>query len=225
MTPHPFLVKKPSISRFTMGSIVIPVILGLLLCSFSGCRRSVDKSSMVNKIKHIAKLATVEFKLRKIIFAEKKKKFFFFGLGKATYVSWVEPLIKAGVDISKITPNDVSIDEENKLITIQLPPIEIIDYNFNEESIKVDYSLTKDKVLNRFNLNDMEIINRNADKDIRTYLNFLGIREEAEKSTRSFFTSFFNSLGYNADISFKSTSQPLLFFDMDREETEDGGAQ
>jgi hypothetical protein len=202
--------------------LLIPVIIGIILTMFSGCSRKIDKHAMVNKIKDIADLATVEFKLRKIIFAKQKKKFLVFGLGTSTFVAWIEPKVKAGIDTGLINQNDVTIDEANKIINITLPPIKIIGYDYNEENIKVDPNLTKDKVFNRWNLEDLEKIHRNTDKDIRTYLNFLGIKEEAEKNTRTFFNQYFKTLGYTGDIRFKDTGKPLIFFDMEREDPVEG---
>jgi Protein of unknown function (DUF4230) len=203
---------------FSRSIILVPVIIGILLTVFTGCSRKINKKDMINKLHEIAELATVEFKLRKIIFAKQKKKFLTFGLGTATFVAWIEPKIQAGIDVDQINQNDVIIDETNKVIKVILPPIKIIGYDYNEENIMVDHNLTKDKVFNRFDLEDLEKIHRNTDKDIRTYLNFLGIKEEAEKSTQKFFMQYFKNLGYTGDISFKENNKPLIYFDLERED-------
>lgn len=200
-------------------------LVGVLLVGFTGCSRGIDKRVMVNKVQKIAKLGTSEFKLRKILFAKKEKTFTVFSLGTATYMAWVEPKVVAGIDVDKIGPRDIEIDEVNKAVYVQLPPVEIISYDFNEEGIEVDQNLTTGKLFNKISLEDLEKILRDADKDIRAYLNFLDIREETEKSTRKYFAKYFQSLGYKGIVSFKDSGEPLVFFDMSREMLDPKGGE
>jgi hypothetical protein len=200
-----------------LGILPVFCLVGVFLVGFTGCSRGIDKRVMVNKVQKIAKLGTCEFKLRKILFAKKEKKFTVFSLGTATYMAWVEPKVVAGIDVDRIGPRDIDIDDVNKTIYVQLPPVEIISYDFNEEGIEVDQNLTTGKLFNKISLEDLEKILRDADKDIRAYLNFLDIREETKKSTRKYFAKYFESLGYKGIVSFKDNGKPLVFFDMSRE--------
>ncbi len=201
--------------------VVLSVVVG------GGCSRAreLDKRALVNKIQKIAKLATVEFRLRKILFAKKEKKFLVFSLGIATYVAWIEPKIEAGIDIDRIGERDIVIDERLKQVYVTLPPIEIISYDFNEEGINEDHNLTTGRLFNKISLEDREKILRDADKDIRAYLNFLDIEAEAQRSTRKYFGKFFQSLGYKCAVTFKDEGKPLIFFDMSREMEESQGGE
>lgn len=198
-------------------TVAIILVLGICCLVFQSCAgdEELDKSSLVNQFREVAKLATVRIKLRKILWVEKTKKFLFFKLGKATHLSYIEPIIEAGIDLDKLTEENItSIDSKNRVIKIKLPPVEITKYDYNFDEVQEDFNYSKDKPLIRIDLADIEEHHRMADKEIRKFINHLGIRERAEKSTETFIREYLGNISYRAEISFEGKGEPLVYYDL-----------
>jgi hypothetical protein len=191
--------------------IVLITLIFLLTCLL-GCRKDGLKKQILVKIKSASDLATLKFKMRKILYVKKNNKLFLFKLPSSFYVATIEPEIEAGIDLSLIKESDISIDHENNLIKIEMPAVKIIQYDYNEDEIKNHWDYTADNILNRLKLEDYENIHVQADNDIRMYLNHIGIRQEIENSVRRFFGKFFEKTMYSCELNFNK-KDPLIYVD------------
>ena len=89
----------------------------LCTCLVAACRRSTpDEKQEILALKEMSDLATVEYVVTKIIRANDDKTWYKFGDRKI--LMSCQATLKAGIDFSKISENDISI--HGKEITLQL---------------------------------------------------------------------------------------------------------
>lgn len=196
--------------------IVLPVIMIFLLSLFfPQCSRAPKQRTLIlNKIKKVAKLATVKFVIKKVVAGKKQKKLLLFNLKKANFLAYTKAFIEAGIDLNKIEPGDIKVDD--KQVELTLPPVEVINFSYPPEEMKPDMNYTEDKFLNKFDLDDIENFYRMAEAEIRAYVNYLGIKDAAEEKTRIFMEKLLSQMGFEEIyIHFKSSNKPLMIYDPD----------
>jgi hypothetical protein len=189
-------------------------MLFLLNLFFPHCSNAPKKKTLIiDKIKTVAKLSTVEFVIKKIVVGKKKKKIlYFFNAKDARFLAYTKAIIKAGITLNKIEDDDIKIEDSQ--VIIKLPPVEILDFSYPPEEMKPDMKYTGDKLFNRFELSDIESFYRMAEAEIRAYVNHLGIKEAAEEKTRLFLNNLLNQMGFKKiHIHFKPSNKPLMIYD------------
>ena len=182
------------------------LVLLIILAFFSSCK---DKRGMtVTRIQSVAKLATTETTIEKIVIGNKTKKFLvFFTIGEARFVCFSKATVKAGIDLRKLTKNDVKI--EGKQIELRLPPVEVINFSYPFESFRIDSLLLDNGIFCRIGIEDMEELLRRSELDIRAQLPMMGIIEATENKTRQMMESLLRTLGYD-DIYITFRKGPFL---------------
>ena len=162
----------------------------------------------VSKIKDAAKLATTETIIDKIVIGKKEKKLVYvIKLGEARFVCFTQVRVKTGIDLKKISQEDVKIN--GKQISLVLPPVEVITFSYPFESFHIDSTLLKNSLFARIDINDMEELYRKAEIDIRTQLPLMGIKEATQKRTRHLLESLLRSLDYE-EISIAFKDGPMI---------------
>ncbi len=169
----------------------LAVMMVLFLAS---CRD--NRGLVVGKIKKASKLATVEFTVDKIVYGVKRKKLLWVvNLNDAKFVAHSQAVIKAGVNLEKLKPEDITV--EGKSISITFPPIEIINFSYPAESFVMDTLISGNAFLNKISLADQEQFFQDAETDIRNNLKYMGIVETTEKKTRLLMETMLKNLGYD----------------------------
>jgi hypothetical protein len=162
----------------------------------------------VAKIKDAAKLATTETVIEKIVIGNKKKMVLkFFTLDQARIVCYSEARIKAGIDLKKLSKEDVKIS--GKQIDIMLPAVEVINFSYPFSRFRIDSTLLDNGLFARISISDMEEFYRMAELEIRAQLPYMGITESTESKTRQMMESLLRSLGY-AEIYIHFRKGPLI---------------
>lgn len=183
-------------------SFFIVAFIALLLL---GCKQ--DKRAMViNKVQSISKLATVETIIDKTVVGHKTKSVFgLIKLNQADFIAYTEATIKTGINLNKLEEKDVIIN--GKEITLHLPPVEVVDFQYPFQKFVVDSVLLNDAWINRFDIIDFEQFYREAELDIRNNLQYTGIIDVTQDKTRLLVSSILKNLGYEAIfIDFDSTT-------------------
>ena len=175
----------------------------------------------VSKIRSVLKLSTTETVIDKVVVGEKTKKFLgIVKLGDADFVATSEATVKTGVDLSKLQPKDIRID--GKRIEVDLPPIEVLDFQYPFQKFKIDENLTNNEVFAKIDVFDQEYFYRQAELDIRKNLKYTGIVEQTQINTRKILEGLLLNLGYNeVYISFDETKdliQQVVVDDTPKEE-------
>ncbi len=167
-----------------------------------------DKRSFtVARIKDAAKLATTETVIEKVVIGNKTRKVLkIFTLGEARFVCFSEARIKSGIDLKKLTKDDVKIN--GKQIELQLPPVEVINFSYPFEKFRIDSTLLDNGFWVSINVTDMEEFFRMAELDIRAQLPYMGLVETTENKTRQMMEVLLRSIGYeDIYITFHKSTQ------------------
>jgi len=169
------------------------LLAGVLLMS---CERD-KRSFVISKIQSVSKLATTETIIDKTVVGTKSKRVLgLVNLRDAYFVAYTEATVKTGIDLSKLKASDVSI--EGKEITLKLPAVEVLDFQYPFKKFVVDTSIVDDALFNRFDIIDYEKFYRQAELDIREQLQYTGIVDVTQNKTRIMMNGLLKNLGYEA---------------------------
>ena len=172
--------------------IPLLVILPLLL---SGCEK---KEDVRYKIKR-AQLSSVQYTVKKLIRNTDKS---WQVLGDKKILFSCKATVKVGVDMGKLSDDDIAIKGDN--IKLTLPEPEVMAFNMQPDDIKVAYTHVTGWRSNYSN-KERERILQFGEQEIRqdTVLTGTMVRE-AEQNAREFFELMLMQNGFkNIDINFK----------------------
>lgn len=160
---------------------------------------------VVSKVRQAAKLATTETMIDKIVFGTSDRRLLgIIRVNQARFAAHTTATIKTGVDLTKLSPEDVKI--EGKRIVIELPHVEVINFSYPFQNFRIDRSISDDKFLNDIDIYDQENFYRLAELDIRNNLKYTGMQRATEQKTRLLLEGLLKNLGYEEIyISFKKT--------------------
>ena len=139
---------------------------------------TIDKTVIVQKVKSLNKLETVEELIQRDIIVELDLgKLDFFGVtsfeSKRSQKVAVTGSIIAGVDLGKIDPNKVKFDESKGSLEIELPTPEILNISINEDKTTV----LRDDLTNLYRLQTLDSTKR---KDLNEQLQKQVIKQSRE---------------------------------------------
>jgi len=155
-----------------------------------------DRGLVVGKIKKASKLSTTEFTIDKVVFGVKSKRLMWVvKLNEAKFVAHSQAIVKAGVNLEKLKPDDVKI--EGKSISLTLPHVEIINFSYPAELFEMDTLISGKAFLNSISLADQEQFFQDAETDIRNSLQYMDIVKSTEKKTRLLLETMLETIGYN----------------------------
>lgn len=166
------------------------------------------RALVVGKIQKAAKLSTTEFKVDKLVWGVKDKRILWvIKLNQAQFLAQSQAIIKAGVDLKKITEEDIKIDGDK--INITLPHVEVLNFSYPAEKFKKVDILTTNAFSTKINLADQEKFFQEAELDIRNSLEFMGIVETTQEKTRVMIEAMLSNLGYK-EIYIQFKDGPLI---------------
>ncbi|MDN5202345.1 DUF4230 domain-containing protein [Fulvivirgaceae bacterium BMA10] len=150
---------------------------------------------VISKIQSAAKLATTETIIDKVVVGAKEKRLLgLVRISEANFVAHSQATVKTGIDMTKLKKEDVVI--EGAQITLKLPAIEVLNFSYPFNKFDVDWDITHNAFLNKFDVVDYEEFFRKAELDIRENLQYTGIVEETENKTRRLMVGMLKNLGY-----------------------------
>ena len=190
------------------------IAIFLMLLLMVGCQKN-KRYLVVSKIKSTAKLATTETVIDKVIIGQKKKSIFgLVRLSNAEFVAYSQAIVKTGIDLTKITRDDIKID--GNIIEITLPPVEVLDFAYPFNKYVIDTVLSDNDIFNRIDVIDQENYYRKAENDIRKQLKYMGIVEQTQENTRKMLEGLLANLGYKEIyITFSDTSSLIQQVNLD----------
>lgn len=184
--------------------------IGLLLIIMVSCIACGPKRHfVVSKVRSAAKLATTETIIDKVVIGTKTKKVLrLLRISEANFVAYTEATVKTGIDLEKLSEEDIVI--EGGKITVTLPSVEVLDFQYPFNKFRIDSAITGNAFLNRFDIVDYEEFYRMAELDIRENLQYTGVIQQTRKNTERMMRGLLENLGYNeVYISFKK-QEPLF---------------
>lgn len=180
-----------------------PYLFIILLIS---CRGSEKELTEVLAIREMSELATVEYIVTKIVRANDNQTWY--KIGDRKILMSCEASIKAGIDFSAISEEDITI--EGKSISLVLPKAHLISMNINPENVRVEYEETG-FFRDDFSSAERDALMTQGERQIRNSVEALGVLNTAETNASLFINNYLKTLGYNRiRIRFSSQTNPPL---------------
>ena len=170
-----------------MRMITLIVIMSLLFA----CK----KKSSINEVfalREMSELATVEYMVTKIIRASDNQTWY--KIGDRKILMSCEASVKAGIDMSAIKEENISID--GKSISLVLPKAHLISVNIKPENIKVEYQETG-LFRSNFTAAERDQLMAQGEAQIKRSVDSLGVIQTAETNASLFISNYLKQLGYN----------------------------
>jgi Protein of unknown function (DUF4230) len=163
----------------------------LFLFVLFACNSPAKQKQQVLSLKELSDLAVTEITVTKIIKASDEP--VWYKVGDRKILISCEATIKAGIDLSQLTEDDISI--KGKSITITLPKPKIISLNLPPGKIKVEYEETG-MFRSSFSTAERDALVAQGEQQIRKSAAELGVLETANDHATLFITGFLKRLGY-----------------------------
>lgn len=188
-------------NRLALALVALALILGLLIAASLAwlvVRRSsapvfAATPTVVQQIQSLNELVTVKYVLEKVVAYEDPKYFAdLIPLGENKLILLAHGVVKAGVNLSRLTNSDVVVSEGK--ITLTIPPATLTDAYLDEKHTQVLDRQTG--LLRRFDKDMEKTARQHALSEIQRGARLSGIEREANTRAREQLTGFLRMLGY-----------------------------
>ncbi|WP_207496536.1 DUF4230 domain-containing protein [Aridibaculum aurantiacum] len=167
-------------------------LIFLLLPFALGCaKREAQQPNVVLAIQEMGDLATVEYTITKIIKANDNKTWY--KPGDRKILMTAEAVIKAGVDLTSITENNIRVDGKN--ITLTLPPPKVVSISMPPEKIQLAYQEVG-TFRSEYSTKERDALVTQAEQQIKKSIDSLGILNQARSNTATLMHNLLKQLGF-----------------------------
>ena len=182
--------------RNCFWTVTAVLLLGLMVylavtvtrwAKLGGGRYFLDTATVVHEVQSLSDLVTVKYVMEKVVILEDVKWY-----GESRVLLLAHGVVKAGIDLKRMTPGDVTIN--GKKISLRLPVPQIMDAYLDDKASQViDHSTG---LLRAFDKDLEQSARQNAVDDIARAARRGGILEEAEKRARTELENLFKRAGF-----------------------------
>jgi len=144
-----------------------------------------NTTTLIQQIQGLSELVTVKYVLEKVVVLEDTR---WYGDNRVLLIA--HGIVKAGIDLRKIEPSDLDI--ENHVVQITLPPVAITDVYLDEQETRVLEHSTG--LLRAFNKNLEAEARRQAVDELRHAARQGGIYQDAQIQAQQQLTNLFGRL-------------------------------
>ena len=174
--------------------VVLGILIGVVasgvtfvMTSFMSERETFSSSGVIERVKNISELNTVEMYFNEIIDFKNAKLFnnFEIPFTKKSFIFTVKARVKAGIDLSSLEQSDIKIEGKKLVLRLAAPVItsgEILSYKAYDEKDGLFNEVTTEDTLRALELFEKDLKNQAKDNEI-----IEKAKENAEKSIRSIF--------------------------------------
>jgi hypothetical protein len=204
-------------NKSRQATIVLLVVILFVLGIFLGFRverflhpwgaaRIYNTPVLVQQVQTLSDLVTVKYVVQKVEVWEDPPSGLItqFVQGNNRILLVAQGVVKAGVDLGKLKPDDLKI--KGKTIWINLPPAHITDAYLDDKETKVVERTTG--FLRSFDKDLEQNVRRSAVEDMRLSAGRGGILQDADQRARTQLASFFTLMGFER-VEFQLSSGPL----------------
>jgi|SRR6478609_3866923 len=186
---------RPLLIVFGFGVfLVCGVWLGLTIHRFTSSSTNLFNSATVlRQVQTLSQLVTVKYVMEKVVVYEDVK---WFPGGDNRVLMLAHGIVKAGVDLERLKPEDVEISGQTA--RIRLPRPQIMDCYLDEKQTQVIERTTG--LLRSFDKDLEQNARLIAVDDIRRAARYAGILKDAEERARAQIESFFLQVGYKVEF-------------------------
>ena len=150
-----------------------------------------DTTSVVHEVQSLSEIITVKYVIEKVVVLEDVKWY-----GESRVLLLAHGVVKAGIDLKRLQPSDVSIS--GKTISVRLPVPQITDAYLDDTQTQViDHSTG---LLRAFDKDLEQTARQNAVDDIGRAARKGGILEDADKRARIEIETFLKRAGFESVV-------------------------
>ena len=150
-------------------------------------------TTLLKEVQTLSQLVTVKYVLEKVVILEDVKWY-----GENRVLLLAHGVVKAGVDLQKLKPEDLWI--KGRKVVLKLPRANITDVYLDEQKTQVIENSTG--LLRAFDKTLEQNARRQAVGDMRLAAGRNGIHQEAEEQAKIQLDHLFRQLGYEAEVQF-----------------------
>src|SRR5438046_3187759 len=169
------------------GVALFAALLWVRLPLLSATPRIQNTATILKQVQTLSELVTVKYVLEKVVLLEDVK---WYGENRVLLVA--HGIVKAGVDLQEIKPEDVRV--EDKKILLKLPRARITDVYLDDQKTRVVDRSTG--LLRAFDKDLEQNARRQAVEELRIAARSNRIYEDAEERARLQLANLFHQLGY-----------------------------
>jgi len=173
------------------GVALFVALLWVPLPLSSAPPRIQNTATMLKRVQTLSELVTVKYVLEKVVILEDIK---WYGENRVLLVA--HGVVKAGVDLQEIKPEDVRVGD--KKVVVKLPPARITDVYLDDKKTRVVDRTTG--LLRAFDKDLEQSARRQAVEDLSISARFNGINGDAEERARLQLTNLFHQLGLEVEF-------------------------
>ena len=147
----------------------------------------------IESITAMKQLGVVEYRVRKIIKADDQGEWY--KIGDRKILLSCTAYLKAGIDLSSFSADDIEVDRLTGKVTVTLPHATLLSLDMPASEIRQEY----DQVTlfrSEFSVQERNDLLRQGERQIRRSVPSLGILPKAEENARKFFESVFYKLDF-----------------------------
>ena len=123
--------------------LIILVLFGRSLMSLSASPTPtlvptptlITSSAVVQQIQRLSRLETSSYSIQSVVSVERPGGLL--GIGRQKVLIIVQGTVIAGIDLSKLRPEDVTVSPDGKQVTVKLPKVEILSRYLDEGATQV----------------------------------------------------------------------------------------
>lgn len=151
-----------------------------------------QSATLLTQVQAISELVTVKYIIERVVEQDDVK--WIAGLGENRVLLLAHGVVKAGIDLSKLTPSDLVVT--GRQVRIKLPPPRITEAYLDEKKTRVIERTTG--LLRSFDKNLEQRARENAITDIESAALEGGILKDAQSRARSQLTMLLKQLGFQS---------------------------
>jgi hypothetical protein len=190
-------------TRIAIIATLLAIVLGLAalfgfvlprLMAVKAAPRILNTAAILLQVQTLSQLVTIKYVIEKVVILEDVKWY-----GESRVLMVAHGIVKAGVDLSQLKPEQLKVTEEKVIIT--LPKSQITDVYLDEQKTRVVERSTG--VLRTFDTQLEQNARQQAVESIRRAARNNGIQDEADERARLQLGNLFHQLGYK-DVEFRT---------------------
>ena len=188
-------------TRLIIVGLVLAIAMGVALfiallfvrpSAISAPPKIQSTATIIQQVQTLSELVTVKYVLEKVVILDDIK---WYGENRVLLVA--HGIVKAGVDLQEIKPEDVRV--EDKKIVLKLPRARITDVYLDDQKTRVVDRSTG--LLRAFDKDLEQNARRQAVDELRIAARSNRIYEDAEERARLQLANLFHLLGYEVEFS------------------------
>lgn len=173
-----------------------------------------DHTQLYEEIRHVNRMEFASLAVTKTVKTERTD---WYKIGKRIVVYSYDTYLKAFIDLNHLAPEDLEFDEENKTVSVTLPPIqiEIAGRDMEMEKEYENVGIFRTEISSQERAKMKEKANAELKKELEGNPEYKQrLNRAARQKARSYFQSLFQNAGYTPTIHFSDESIPAGDFNI-----------